>query len=518
MRNFEQTSPNDMDNKIIPTESEIPIDSEIETFSDYLNNNCRGILSARFGDGKSFFLNKVKQKLSNQYVFLTIYPINYQVAENKDIFEYIKRDILLQILMTSEINLLDEKYGFALRLWGFFNHKSKDIASDITSLLASSLMYIPKGTINTLMKNISEFEKHSKKINESESDKIESYLKNFAAQQGSIYEFDPISQIIYHLITDIKAHDKKQVVLIIEDMDRIDPAHIFRILNIFSAHWDIKDYSPQKLENGNPQNKYNLDKILMVCHFQNIKNIFHHLYGEKTDFTGYIHKFSPSTPYEYSLKDVLEEWILNNIPFEKDIYPDICKQLVALIMEQYDNCKDIITNIRHITDILRQSNYNIRKEYIPSDNLKNYWHTGPNYFISTYNQVTRLLYILHNFQIPIESFLDNFFNDDERRNWQLCQFVGQCWVIYPYLIKSGIKNQFTFTNYADNTIGFESSDGYSITLTCETKQEDTGSRFIKRYEIKSIQIGNILRYPDFNIWFTKQSYNTILSFFQQFIY
>lgn len=507
-----------MDNKIIPTDSEIPMDSEIETFSDYLNNNCRGILSARFGDGKSFFLNKVKQKLSNQYVFLTIYPINYQVAENKDIFEYIKRDILLQILMTSEINLSDEKYGFALRLWGFFNHKSKDIVSDITSLLASSLMYIPKGTINTLMKNISEFEKHSKKINESESDKIESYLKNFAAQQGSIYEFDPISQIIYHLITDIKAHDKKQVVLIIEDMDRIDPAHIFRILNIFSAHWDIKDYSPQKLENGNPKNKYNLDKILMVCHFQNIKNIFHHLYGEKTDFTGYIHKFSPSTPYEYSLKDVLEEWILNNISFEKDIYPDICKQLVALIMEQYDNCKDIITNIRHITDVLRQSNYNIRKEYIPSDNLKNYWYTGPNYFISTYNQVTRLLYILHSFQIPIESFLDNFFNDDERRNWQLCQFVGQCWVIYPYLIKSGIKNQFTFTNCSDNAIGIESSDGYSITLTCETKQEDTGSRFIKRYEIKSIQIGNILRYPNFNIWFTKQSYNTILSYFQQFIY
>ena len=95
----------------------IPIDSEIATFSDYLNNNCRGILSARFGDGKSFFLNKVKEQLSDKYFFLTIYPVNYQVAENKDIFEYIKRDILLQILMTSEIALSDEKYGFALRLW-----------------------------------------------------------------------------------------------------------------------------------------------------------------------------------------------------------------------------------------------------------------------------------------------------------------------------------------------------------------------------------------------------------------
>ena len=49
----------------------IPIDSEVTTFSEYLNNNCRGILSARFGDGKSFFLNEVKKQLSNKYLFLT---------------------------------------------------------------------------------------------------------------------------------------------------------------------------------------------------------------------------------------------------------------------------------------------------------------------------------------------------------------------------------------------------------------------------------------------------------------
>ena len=58
----------------------IPIDSEITTFSDYLNNNCRGILSARFGDGKSFFLNEVKKQLSDKYLFLTIYPVNYPVS------------------------------------------------------------------------------------------------------------------------------------------------------------------------------------------------------------------------------------------------------------------------------------------------------------------------------------------------------------------------------------------------------------------------------------------------------
>lgn len=103
----------------------IPIDSEVTTFSEYLNNNCRGILSARFGDGKSFFLNEVKKQLSNKYLFLTIYPVNYQVAENKDIFEYIKRDILLQILMTSEIDFSDEKYGFSSEVPGIKNRGIK---------------------------------------------------------------------------------------------------------------------------------------------------------------------------------------------------------------------------------------------------------------------------------------------------------------------------------------------------------------------------------------------------------
>lgn len=162
----------------------IPIDSEITTFSDYLNNNCRGILSARFGDGKSFFLNEVKKQLSDKSLFLTIYPVNYQVAENK------------------------------------------------VSLIASSLANIPQDAIKVFRDNIAKFKDFSKKANSSQSDSIESYLDEFASQKGGIYEFDPISRIIYQLITDIKENSGKQVILVIEDMDRIDPAHIFRILNV----------------------------------------------------------------------------------------------------------------------------------------------------------------------------------------------------------------------------------------------------------------------------------------------
>lgn len=492
----------------------IPIDSEITAFSDYLNNNCRGILSARFGDGKSFFLNEVKRQLSDKYLFLTIYPVNYQVVENKDIFEYIKRDILLQILMTSEIDFSDEKYGFSLRLWGFLSQHGKDLVSDIVSLIASSLVNIPQDAIKVFRNNIAKFKDFSEKANHFQSDSIESYLDEFASQKGGIYEFDPISRIIYQLITDIKENSGKQVILVIEDMDRIDPAHIFRILNVFSAHWDMQDYSEQKLAHGNPLNKYNFDKILLVCHFQNIKNIFHHLYGERTDFTGYIHKFSSSTPYEYSLNDVIEEWILQKIPFSKDTFPAICERLTDLIMQKYENCEKIITNIRHITNVLNQSNYNIKKEDIPSYSGLNGCN-GYNYCISTYNQVTHLLCILKNFGISIDEFLDS---QADLFYGQLCRFIGQCWLIYPQLnINSdSSKCKFRFSNCNGGTITCE-WDNYYQPLPCKSTKVNPNP-VTQRFEIKWMQMDTLLYSPHFKKLFPKQSFETILSFFEDFIY
>ena len=492
----------------------IPIDSEVTTFSEYLNNNCRGILSARFGDGKSFFLNEVKKQLSDKYLFLTIYPINYQVAENKDIFEYIKRDILLQILMTSEIDFSDEKYGFSLRLWGFFNQNGKDLVSDIVSLVASSLANIPQDAIKVFRDNIAKFKNFSKEVGHSQSDSIESYLDEFASQKGGIYEFDPISRIIYQLITDIKENSGRQVILVIEDMDRIDPAHIFRILNVFSAHWDMQDYSEQKLAHGNPLNKYNFDKILLVCHFQNIKNIFHHFYGERTDFTGYIHKFSSSTPYEYSLNDVIEEWILQKIPFSKDTFPAICKRLADLIMQKYKNCENIITNIRHITHFLTQSDYNIRKEDIPPYSWPNEYN-GHNYYISTYNQVTHLLCILENFGISIDEFLDSYV---DQFYGQLCQFIGQCWLIYPQLNidSNSSKCRFRFSNCINNAISCE-WDGYHTSLPCNAVKVDTHP-MIQRFEIKWMQMDSLSCSSRLKELFPKQSFETILLFFKDYIY
>lgn len=102
--------------------------------------------------------------------------------------------------MTSEIDFSDEKYGFSLRLWEFLNQHGKDLVSDIVSLIASSLASIPQDAIKVFRDNIAKFKDFSEKANHSQSDSIESYLDEFASQKGGIYEFDPISRIIYQLI------------------------------------------------------------------------------------------------------------------------------------------------------------------------------------------------------------------------------------------------------------------------------------------------------------------------------
>ena len=74
---------------------EIPIDKSIVSFKEYIDYNDRCMLSAEFGDGKTYFLNKFKESYSNEYEFITLYPVNYQVEDNKDIFELIKITLFL---------------------------------------------------------------------------------------------------------------------------------------------------------------------------------------------------------------------------------------------------------------------------------------------------------------------------------------------------------------------------------------------------------------------------------------
>ena len=79
-----------------------PLDEEITSFKRYFSENNRCILSAPYGEGKSYFLNEFIKSQVDEYDFITIYPTNYQICDNRDILEYIKRDVLFGLIALDE--------------------------------------------------------------------------------------------------------------------------------------------------------------------------------------------------------------------------------------------------------------------------------------------------------------------------------------------------------------------------------------------------------------------------------
>lgn len=58
----------------------IPVDDVMLRFEDHLLSHDRVVLSAKFGDGKIFFLNKIKETFTmdveSPFEFITLYPVN----------------------------------------------------------------------------------------------------------------------------------------------------------------------------------------------------------------------------------------------------------------------------------------------------------------------------------------------------------------------------------------------------------------------------------------------------------
>ena len=331
-----------MDNERI-----IPLEAETERFKHYFDNNRRSILSAPFGEGKSFFLNEFRQAISGEYDIITLYPTNYQACENKDIFEYIKRDILLGILaLDDSILQAFTKPNYQI-LKEVISKNSDDIIDCIPDIsigiFGNGIQVSPKAVAKTI-KNI--FNQY-KSFRISNRNILNKYLDEFEKEKGTIYEFDPVSRLICDLVNRRKESGRK-ITLVIEDLDRIDPGHIFRILNIFSAHfsqWDGYD--------DGKTNKFGFDKILIVCDYDNIENIYHHLYGEKTDFDGYISKFSSGKVFRYSLRHKMQEYLKDciNEYLNSDIIANLLASEIMTLSERKN--RGYMYNLRKIVERIK---------------------------------------------------------------------------------------------------------------------------------------------------------------------
>lgn len=253
-------------------------------------------MSAKFGDGKTYLLNELRrdEAMQDKYEFFTIYPVNYSVAKNEDVFEYIKRDIIVQLHERKLLENIDLNALFG----------SIFTLADLTSVVPFLLSLIPLGELCN--EGYNKFLEIKKKYDEKKHT-VDKYLSQFANTAGCIHEEDGYTKLIKKAIKWIsqdhslngKVKKAKKPVLIIEDLDRLDPKHLFRILNVVSAHIDD---SKQPDIVGN---KFGFNNIVLVMDYDVTKHIFHHFYGAQACYEGYMSKFLSREPFRYSIKYIM---------------------------------------------------------------------------------------------------------------------------------------------------------------------------------------------------------------------
>ena len=274
----------------------VNISGKLNDFAQYLETTDRIILSAKFGDGKTYLLNELRkdEAMQNKYEFFTIYPVNYSVAKNEDVFEYIKRDIIVQLHERKLLENIDLNALFASVL----------ISDDFTSVVSFLLSFVSMGEFYN--KVYHKFLEIKNKYDEKKHT-ADKYLSKFANTAGCIYEEDGYTTLIRMAIEWIsqdhslngEERKAKKPVLIIEDLDRLDPKHLFRILNVVSAHIDDSD-RPDIVGN-----KFGFSNIVLVMDYDVTKHIFHHFYGAEACYEGYMSKFLSREPFRYSIKYIM---------------------------------------------------------------------------------------------------------------------------------------------------------------------------------------------------------------------
>ena len=275
------------------TLDKIDISDKVKDFAQYLETTDRIILSAKFGDGKTYLLNELRKDtaLKEEYEFFTIYPVNYSVAKNEDVFEYIKKDIIKQLQEREFLDKIDMEALFD----SVFNF------DDLASIVSFLLSFVPMGIFyNKVFNKFCE----KKKLYEERKHTADKYLEKFVNTAGCIYEEDGYTRLIRkaiewisqdHFLNDGEWKEKKPV-LLIEDLDRLDPKHLFRILNVVSAHIDDKD-KPDTVGN-----KFGFHNIILVMDYDITRHIFHHFYGNQACYEGYMSKFLSREPFRYSIR------------------------------------------------------------------------------------------------------------------------------------------------------------------------------------------------------------------------
>ena len=294
----------------------------IDEFKKHLEDedNGRIIFSGHYGVGKTRFLedffqpeNQRKILGKEKYNVYRLSPVNYALVHNDDIIDYIKYDIVTDFLKREYHS--GQSYADLFSTLPEFLNKHADL------VLATVCYMIPKvgkeveEIWNKIMEVRKEWQKYQVEKKKMDEDWLEDLLSKVETKAGSFYANDVVTAIIKQWVN----REGKHNILIIDDLDRLDPEHIFRILNVFSAHFG-KDYFDLT------QNKFGFNKVILVADYGNIRNLFHHRYGEKADFAGYMDKFFSTEVYHFDnnaaltsiLKKVFDSFSFKNVGREQE--------------------------------------------------------------------------------------------------------------------------------------------------------------------------------------------------------
>ena len=323
----------------------IDITNKLSEFEKHLNLNRQTILSAKFGDGKTYFLNKYIESHKDDTFFIVLHPVNYVVSRNEDIFEYIKHDILSFLVKEPEYKEIDWQEA----LKGVINFES--VLNGVEGLMD---LLDPKAKL--LLAPFKLFQKIDDRY------AIDKYFDAFKNTQGGLFEFDDFSIAIKTTLSKIQEKGRKTV-LIIEDLDRIDPEHLFRILNVLGAHVD----------DDKNTNKFGVDNIVAVLDYDTTRHIFHHFYGEKANYEGYMTKFMSHNPFYYSVTYEARKYLLQLLRERCGLTDEFFTE--SFLIEEKNTVQNISINykincltIREIEQILMdiEAQYNV-EDFVLAD-------------------------------------------------------------------------------------------------------------------------------------------------------
>jgi hypothetical protein len=280
-----------------------------------LEGNARILFSGKYGVGKSTFLKEFFDELKHfptdelGYNVIHLYPVNYSVATNEDIFRYIKFDILYDLLLhhTDDFTIDDENFSFLQSAPAYLAQHAHGIMAKMVEYMTllcennasdDGLFKVMKIMPEIAQKVYTHLQKAKKNSGEN-SVVLDNFIAEIAGREGSPYEQNIVTKLLISFLAEMRERTKRKNVLIIDDLDRLDPHHIFRIFNVFGAHFDHRM----------PADKFSFDHIIFVCDVNNIRRIFANSYGADVDFNGYIDKFYSKRIFYYDNLATLRSFV-----------------------------------------------------------------------------------------------------------------------------------------------------------------------------------------------------------------